>query len=97
VNRATFNRLAERELAEAVRHYERESQGLGRRFYEEVLRAISLIERYPEAAPRFRGETRRLILPKFPYALMYRSVEGGLRILAVAHHKRHPDYWIRRA
>ena len=96
MKKATFNRLAERELAEAVLHYERESPGLGRRLFEEVQQALSLLERHPEAAPRFRGNIRRLTLPKFPYSLMYRLADGRLRILAVAHHKRHPEYWVGR-
>jgi hypothetical protein len=29
----------------------------------------------------------------FPYALYYRVGSEEIRILAVKHHSRHPDYW----
>jgi plasmid stabilization system protein ParE len=90
-----FNRLAERELAEAVEHYEAESPGLGDRFLDEVWHALALLVRHPEAAPRIRGSIRRFVLPRFPYSLMYRPDEkgNGIRVLAVAHQRRHPEYW----
>jgi toxin ParE1/3/4 len=98
MTRATFNRTAERELAEAAEHYEAESQGLGLRLLEEVRHAVIMLARHPEAAPAIHGSVRRLVLPKFPYSLMYRPLgkEQGIRILAVAHHKRRPGYWIGR-
>ena len=53
--------------------------------------------RYPAAGVVVRGFVRRLILPKFPYSLLYRVVDDNLiRILAIAHHKRKPVYWIGR-
>lgn len=92
-----FNRLAQRELAEAVQHYESESQGLGNRFLEETFKALAILLRHPEAAPQIRGSVRRFVLPKFPYCLLYRPLGAGrLRILAVAHQKRNPQYWIGR-
>ncbi len=38
------------------------------------------------------------VLPKFPYSLLYRIVDKDLiRVLAIAHHKRQPQYWVDRA
>jgi len=89
-----FNPLAERELAEAIKYYDEQKAGLGREFLEEVRRAVLFLAKYPEAAPQVRGSIRRFILPKFPYSLLYRTLETGrFRILAVAHQKRRPDYW----
>lgn len=91
---ATFNRLAEQELAEAISYYEDQRPGLGTELLEEVRHAVALLGRHPEAAPRVKGAIRRLVLPRFPYSILYRPVGPGLvRILAVAHHKRHPRYW----
>jgi toxin ParE1/3/4 len=96
--RAVFNRLADHEFSEAAEHYEGKSPGLGFRFSEEVRHAIILLTRHPEAAPKIHGSIRRLVLPKFPYSLIYRPREDQslIRILAIAHHKRKPAYWIRR-
>ena len=50
---ATFNRLAERELTDAVAYYEEQK----------------LLGQHPEGAPRSRGSIRRFTLPRFPYSL----------------------------
>ncbi len=89
-----FNSLAERELAEAIQRYNEESPGLGEGLRDEVEHALVFLQRYPEAAPRILGSIRRLVLQRFPYNLLYRPLkDGGFRILAVAHQKRHPWYW----
>jgi toxin ParE1/3/4 len=94
---ARFHRLAERELDEAFLYYEEQSEGLGERLLQEVELGIAFLRRYPEAAPKVLGSIRRFVLPSFPYSLLYRPLSSGaLRILAVAHHKRQPDYWIGR-
>lgn len=91
---AAFHRLAERELVEAVEYYESERRGLGEEFLGAIERAIVVLDRYPRAAPRVGREVRRFVLPRFPYSLIYRQLATGqLRILAVAHHKRPPQYW----
>lgn len=94
MRKVSFNRQAERELTEAFRYYEQESPGLGERFLEEVTSSTSFLRRYPLAAPRIMGSIRRFVLPRFPYYLLYRPIsDDKIRILAVAHQKRHPGYW----
>jgi toxin ParE1/3/4 len=94
---ARFNPLAERELTEAIQYYEERSPGLGIQLLDEVEHAVIFVRRHPEAAPRVLNSIRRFVLPRFPYYLLYRPLQdGGLRILAVAHQKRHPRYWIGR-
>lgn len=92
-----FNRLAELELDEGFQRYEDESAGLGFRFLSEVENGLDLLQRYPSIAQRARSGIRRLVLPKFPYYVVYRFLRsGGIRVLAVAHQKRRPEYWIGR-
>jgi len=94
---ANFNRLAERELAEAIQYYEAERSGIGEALLEEVESAVAFLERFPRAAPRVAGDIRRFVLPRFPYFLIYRPLSSGqVRILAVAHQRRRPEYWIGR-
>ena len=89
-----FHPSAQQELIEAAAYYEEQTSGLGLEYLEEVEHAVNLLNRYPEAGSKVRGYIRRLILPRFPYSLVYRVLEGDqIRILAVAHHKRKPQYW----
>ncbi|MBD2676990.1 MULTISPECIES: type II toxin-antitoxin system RelE/ParE family toxin [Nostoc] len=95
--RIVFHPSAEQELVDATNYYEEKNQGLGLDFLTEVENAVNLLMRYPAAGVVVQGFVRRLILPKFPYSLLYRVVDDDLiRILAIAHHKRKPLYWISR-
>lgn len=92
-----FHPLAEQELVDAATYYEQQKRGLGLEYLQEVENAVNFLIRYPEAGSKVRGSVRRLVLPKFPYSLLYRILEDGqIRILAVAHHRRRPQYWLKR-
>ena len=91
-----FSRYAKQELDEAVLYYEREYEGLGKRFKEEVKKASIRIADYPEAFSAVRGEIRKSLLHKFPYGLLYSIEKDHILIIAVAHQHRRPDYWIGR-
>lgn len=94
----SFNRLAEHELAEAAEFYDQESPGLGRRFLDEVEASTLLLRRHPYAAAKVHGAIRRFVLPQFPYYLLYRvTAKEKIRVLAIAHQKRNPRYWIGRS
>jgi toxin ParE1/3/4 len=97
MKRALFNPLAARELVEAFEFYDQARRGLGDEFLHEVERALAFLDHYPEAAPKVGREVRRLVLPRFPYSLIYRHLGADqIRILAVAHQKRLLRYWTRR-
>jgi toxin ParE1/3/4 len=91
-----FHPLAEQELLDAVSYYEQQEAGLGLDYLGEVEHAVNFLVRYPEAGGKVRGTVRRLTFPKFPYSLLYRVVEEQIRVLALAHHKRKPQYWVDR-
>jgi toxin ParE1/3/4 len=92
-----FHPLAEQELLDAASYYEKQNEGFGLEYLAEVEGAVNLLMRYPAAGAVVQGYIRRLILPKFPYLLLYRIVDDDLiRILAIAHHKRKPQYWVGR-
>ena len=40
--------------------------------------------------------TRRALLGRFPYFVVYRERSRKIEIIAVAHAKRRPGYWARR-
>jgi toxin ParE1/3/4 len=79
------------------RSYAQEQPGLEIEYLDEVERAINLLIRHPEAGTKIYRSVHRLILSRFPYSLFYRILENRqIRILAIAHPKRNPQYWIKR-
>jgi plasmid stabilization system protein ParE len=64
------------------------------KFDDEMGRALSQITEAPHrwaAGPR---STRRFLLRKFPFIVIYRQLASGvIQIIAVAHTSRKPGYW----
>ena len=92
--RVIFTRIATQELEDAVRFYELEYSGLGRRFKGEVRKAALRIAEYPKAWSIERGDVRKCLLHKFPYKLLYSLEADHVLVIAVAHQHRKPDYWV---
>jgi plasmid stabilization system protein ParE len=96
-----FHEAARDELREAARWYEARLEGLGEEFLEAVEAALERVAcgELPGLAPQEQGrpETRRLLMQRFPYAIHFDMGEGSLFVWAVAHEKRRPGYWRRRA
>jgi plasmid stabilization system protein ParE len=92
---------ADEELRAAARWYERKRPGLGRDFLAAIGAAIELIQRHPAGGSRVPSvkrtlPVRRLILRRFPHAVIFLELDAEIRILAFAHHRRRPGYWLRR-
>lgn len=94
--RVIFTRIATQEVEDAVRFYELEYTGLGRRFKEEVRKAALRVAEYSKAWSIERGEVRKYLLHKFPYKLLYSLEADHILVIAVAHQHRKPDYWVDR-
>ena len=84
------------EFLDAISYYEREQPGLGRRFKAEVDRTVLWLSEHPEACRLRIGGYRQLNLRVFPYYIPYIVRGSILWILAVAHQRREPEYWIER-
>lgn len=84
---------AQAELLGARDWYEAERVGLGAVFTAAVEAAVTAILRNPAAYPRVRGDTRRALLRRFPYAVYFRPTAGEIVVLAVMHGRRDPRQW----
>ena len=63
-------------------------------FVWEFERGLALIQETPRLWAKFEAGTRRYVLRRFPYSIIYREFgEDTLEIVAVAHDKRRPGYW----
>jgi plasmid stabilization system protein ParE len=85
------------ELHEAARWYEGQRDGLGFEFLAEVRRALDTISEHPARWPNLTKLSRRYRLNRFPYWIVYQGRENCVRVLAVMHQSRRPNYWKRRA
>jgi plasmid stabilization system protein ParE len=85
---------AMKDLRDAAEFYRsRADSTLSQSLLAEFERSIEVLLRHPGIGVLWRKEKRRLILKRFPYSLIYTVVGEPIRILAVAHSSRRPDYW----
>jgi plasmid stabilization system protein ParE len=91
--RLVFRPQAESELLDARNWYEEQHPGLGRTFAQAVEDALTGIVQTPLAYPSVRGETRRALVRRFPYAVYYRVLPDQIVVLALMHGRRHPSWW----
>lgn len=93
---------ADEEVDSAVDWYQEQREGLGAEFFAELRRDLVSVAAAPRSWPLWPGvrtETlgvRRFLMSRFPFALPYLVIEERIVVLAVAHVRRRPGYWLRR-
>ena len=87
------------DLEAAARWYEDQEPGLGQQFLAEVRLAFQRIRATPEAYPTIHRSTRRALIRRFPYGVIYLHLAGkpSLVVLAVLHCGRDPRLWRQRS
>ena len=85
--------LAEDDLWNSVTYYEEQQSGLVLEFETEIRSAFTAILKNPNLWPLKYGNYRKYILPRFPFNVWYEVLPNTIRIIAVAHQKRKPNYW----
>ena len=87
---------AEAEADRAFEWYWVRSESAALNFDIELREAFATLRRSPQiCAPYLRG-TRRVMLKRFPYFVVFRELARKIQIIAVAHAKRRPAYWAKR-
>jgi len=84
---------AEAEILQALAWYEKRSGLAARAFVQELSHVLRLASRSPHTWPRYVGDTRRVVFPRFPFDLIFRLPGEAIEIVALAHHRRRPFYW----
>lgn len=98
MRRVRIHAAASEEAAEAAAWYEKERPGLGAEFEQAIEAALDLLEE--EIVPLVsvpgvagtRG-VKRLLLRRFPYAVIVREAATEVVVIAFAHAARRPGYW----
>jgi plasmid stabilization system protein ParE len=65
-------------------------------FLAAIYDAFGSISEAPQRWPRYLYRTRRFVLHRFPFSVIYLDKPSVVNVVAVAHSKRKPGYWKRR-
>jgi toxin ParE1/3/4 len=65
-------------------------------FADEIKSALLRIRTNSSLYAPYHHLTRRAILRNYPYSIIFREINDAIQIIAVAHAKRRPDYWVKR-
>jgi plasmid stabilization system protein ParE len=87
---------AESEFADAIRWYEQHGVDLALDFANAVDEGLDAIQQGPLRYALAGGETRRILIRRFPYGIFYIPRPHELRVLAIYHLSRDPAGWQRR-
>ena len=93
MNPVIIRPAAAAEIDEAYLWYETQRTGLGEEFLAAVNRELERIGEMPELYAVLRRDTRRAMLTRFPYSLLYRLVGDEVIVVACFHGKRDPRRW----
>ncbi len=92
-----FHPAAEAEFLESVGYYESRVPGLGGALVEEFEVLAGLVCETPKAwQVEVAPDIRKAPFHRFPLSLIFREGTGDVQILAVAHDRRRPQYWLGR-
>lgn len=94
---------ASAELGAAALWYDERSVRLGEDLMAEVTETLARIASAPKSFPVWPGTSgrlmpaRRAVVHRFPYVVAFEEHPDRIVVLAVAHAKRRPLYWLTRA
>ena len=91
-----YHPAAKSEIIDSREWYDKQARGLGLEFLRDLQRAEQKILANPLLYPFYEGETRRILLDKFPFSLIYLFSKNEIQVVAIAHQRRKPKYWTKR-
>jgi toxin ParE1/3/4 len=99
--RLRYHPNARDELRAAVLSKERERPGRGAALAAAIAQVERRIRRLPSSAPRWPGLSSPVVVRKArvrrsPYLVLYAELADELVVLAVAHSRQAPEFWVER-
>ena len=89
---------AEAEMTATALWYESKRSGLGAEYLATIDEAFERIVEGPLDSPIWRHGRpfRRLVVERFPFVIFFNASAHAITVVAVAHAKRRPGYWLDR-
>ena len=91
--RFRFHPEARQDFREAIAWYRSRSPIVAAEFRAIASEVVRSIAKSPQRWPKYLHGTRRFVLHRFPFSIIYLDEPGVVNIVAVAHSKRKPGYW----
>ncbi|HRG73505.1 MAG TPA: type II toxin-antitoxin system RelE/ParE family toxin [Leptospiraceae bacterium] len=82
---------AKQDLKESVLWYEKQQEGVGERFFQNVFEKIEQISERPDSNPKFHNNYRKASIKKFPFYIFYTNEKTFVSIVAIWHKSRNPE------
>jgi plasmid stabilization system protein ParE len=92
--RVRYSSLARTDIREAKAFYGRDSEQAPRDFAAELRSALRRIREHPQIGTPYEMGTRRLVM-RFHHSVVYYVTVEGIYVVAVEHHKRDSEYWMK--
>ena len=80
-------------MIEAALYYEEADDQLGGTFLDDIQHAIDSVRDHPELGVAIAYGFRRALVRRFPFSIVYFVEVEEIVVVAVAHHRRGPEYW----
>ena len=95
--RVLFTAAARADFEDGLAWYEAHAPEVAPQFRQALRVAIARIGQNPRQFPLSPHDTRRALLRRFPYSLIFRETEEAIFVVAVFHTSRDPRIWKGRA
>ena len=94
--RVLFTAAARADLEDALKWYEARAPETAPQFREAVRAVVARIAENPRQFPSSTHQTRRALLRRFPYIVIFRAARDTAYVVAVFHTSRDPMAWRQR-
>jgi plasmid stabilization system protein ParE len=91
--RVLFTADARADLHDALTWYGAHAPEIIPQFREALRGTVSRIGNNPKQFPTSPHQTRRALLRRFPYLVIFREIGGAVYVVAVFHTSRNPKTW----
>jgi len=81
---------AEEDLLQSFLWYEEQRKGLGHHFMLQIAAAMDLLKRDPHIHPEEYKGSRKHLIRRFPYKIIYIVESERMTVIAVIHSRRNP-------
>ena len=88
-----FHELAREEISDAYSYYENKQFRLGIKFFDAIEDILDVVLEYPDAFPIEFDKVRKAAVKKFPFIILYTTIDTIIYVVAVFHTGQEPSKW----